>query len=622
MGNPKEKSTQGALEEFQQAVASLFDVWESHVDTNDDQPQVPVFLDLLAGPNYPLSQAFQWAGWKVVQPIDYQIDNDFDITNPSVQHAVSRILPQCHLVSAAMDCSTKSRIREIRLPGAQGRDLHRVVQDNKASDFQLAVQHVMHEKGRGAIRENPARSLHWEDPNEKWVCENGDWHDYHYDSCCFNAVRRKAQKLRHNMIELCALPSLQCAHWHDPAEWRPYTDQAGVRVYPSREEAEYSAALVFTIAAAVSHWAVNQGFAVQKVTRLPAIECAGDRRAWLGWGPRTFREYAMGPTALQLGFRPGGQELASLPTRVHIADVLDDSHQLPADVVYAGHGHFSHRLSPTIWENPFRVGRDGTHVDTLFHYINHFPSSPLVDKLDTLDGMRLACDCPLDHPCHVDVLIGTRMMQIHRHSRTSRKRRFPRQLLLMAGVRVVRAMPLPLNQVSAYQLIQWQFPCVDFSHVRWPLLEDVLTQPMFRSFQDWVHQQGLPADGPLGSNVLPRNGIAAFRAGMTEQAGAAGKRLALPPVVPFNLTSEQHFAAALAVQRNGCPLDYPSPVDRDLQYASWRMVESYSTLTQLRGAALWCVRCLAERLQGITDHIRAQQAATLRMVNPPKCILR
>ena len=51
---------------------------------------------------------------------------------------------------------------------------------------------------------------------------------------------------------------------------------------------------------------------MQKVTRLPAIECAGDRRAWLGWDPRTFREYAMGPTALQLGFRPGGQEFACL----------------------------------------------------------------------------------------------------------------------------------------------------------------------------------------------------------------------------------------------------------------------------------------------------------------------
>ena len=115
----------------------------------------------------------------------------------------------------------------------------------------------------------------------------------------------------------------------------------------------------------------------------------------------------------------------------------------------------------------------------------------------------------------------------------------------MARVRVVRAMPLPLNPVSAYLLIHWQFPRVDVSHVRWPLLEDVLTQPVFRSFQDWVRQQGLPADGPLGPNVLPRSGISAFRAGMTEQAGAAGKRLALPPVVPFNLTPEQHFEAAL-----------------------------------------------------------------------------
>ena len=35
----------------------MFDVWKSHVATNDDLPQIPVFLDLLAGPNYPLSQS-------------------------------------------------------------------------------------------------------------------------------------------------------------------------------------------------------------------------------------------------------------------------------------------------------------------------------------------------------------------------------------------------------------------------------------------------------------------------------------------------------------------------------------------------------------------------------------
>lgn len=46
------------------------------------------------------------------------------------------------------------------------------------------------------------------------------------------------------------------------------------------------------------------------------------------------------------------------------------------------------------------------------------------------------------------------------------------------------------------------------------------------------------------------------------------------------------------------------------------MVESYSTLSQLRETALWCLRCLAERLQGVTDHIRSQQAEALKLVNP------
>ena len=107
----------GGLAEFQEAVASLMHVWNDQVATNDDHSPIPVFLDLLSGPNYPLSQAFCWAGWKVVQPIDLQIDRDFDITNSSVQRAIAHILPTCHLVSTAMDCSTKSRIREIALPG-------------------------------------------------------------------------------------------------------------------------------------------------------------------------------------------------------------------------------------------------------------------------------------------------------------------------------------------------------------------------------------------------------------------------------------------------------------------------------------------------------------------------
>ena len=52
----------------------------------------------------------------------------------------------------------------------------------------------------------------------------------------------------------------------------------GETIYPGKEEAEYSAELVFTLAVAASRWAVGRGYAILRIARLPAIECAGDRR--------------------------------------------------------------------------------------------------------------------------------------------------------------------------------------------------------------------------------------------------------------------------------------------------------------------------------------------------------
>ena len=352
-------------------------VRNDQVATNDDHSPIPVFLDLLSGPKYPLSQAFCWAGWKVVQPIDLQIDRDFEITNSSIQRAIAHILPTCHLVSTAMDCSTKSRIREIALPGLRApkplrseqhpRGLptlpedqaQRVDADNKASDFQLAVQHVMHSHGRGAMRENPRRSFHWADPNEVWMHSQGCWHDFEYDSCCFNSVRRQVQTIRRNMLGLLAWLNLRCAHWHSQDD--------GATIYPSKEEAEYSAALVFTLAVAASHWAAAQGYAVMRISRLPAIECAGDRRAWTQWDPRTFREFAMGPTALSLGLKPEGPEFFDMPIRMHIHDVLLPDKALPADVVYTLPIDLVHPNGRIL----FGVGAHGTHVDTILQFINH-----------------------------------------------------------------------------------------------------------------------------------------------------------------------------------------------------------------------------------------------------------
>ena len=105
--------------DFGRSLDLLQSSFDQSCNTNDSLPEKPGFLDLLSGPRFPLSIAFQWAGWNVLQPIDYEISSEFDVTNPRVQQAIAESLPKVHVVSCALDCSTKSRIREIPLPGPQ-----------------------------------------------------------------------------------------------------------------------------------------------------------------------------------------------------------------------------------------------------------------------------------------------------------------------------------------------------------------------------------------------------------------------------------------------------------------------------------------------------------------------
>ena len=75
---------------FPQHVSMLRQLWQSGLQLDDNLPQVPVFLDLLSGPQCPLSHAFHSAGWRVLQPIDFLIDAAFDVTDVVVQQASHR----------------------------------------------------------------------------------------------------------------------------------------------------------------------------------------------------------------------------------------------------------------------------------------------------------------------------------------------------------------------------------------------------------------------------------------------------------------------------------------------------------------------------------------------------
>lgn len=91
--------------------------------------------------------------------------------------------------------------------------------------------------------------------------------------------------------------------------------------------------------------------------------------------------------------------------------------RMPENSVYVGR--------PSEWENPWKVGRDGDVAYCVRQYrlaitgekVDAWPKTA-TDRSDAvriasaewvairLRGKNLACWCPLDQPCHADVLLG------------------------------------------------------------------------------------------------------------------------------------------------------------------------------------------------------------------------
>jgi hypothetical protein len=72
---------------------------------------------------------------------------------------------------------------------------------------------------------------------------------------------------------------------------------------------------------------------------------------------------------------------------------------MPAGAVYVGR--------PTRWGNPFKVSEYGRAdaVRRFDEYLRSMPEDMLEQLIAPLRGKDLACFCPLDAPCHADVLL-------------------------------------------------------------------------------------------------------------------------------------------------------------------------------------------------------------------------
>lgn len=71
---------------------------------------------------------------------------------------------------------------------------------------------------------------------------------------------------------------------------------------------------------------------------------------------------------------------------------------IPSDAVYVGR--------PSIWGNPFVIGKDGTRKDVIEKYRKHIMTNKqLLDKIkNDLSGKDLVCWCSPKR-CHGDILI-------------------------------------------------------------------------------------------------------------------------------------------------------------------------------------------------------------------------
>lgn len=84
-----------------------------------------------------------------------------------------------------------------------------------------------------------------------------------------------------------------------------------------------------------------------------------------------------------------------MPIRIQRKRLLD--WRMPDNTVYVGR--------PTYWGNYYRVGDDGDAEECVRKFELTLGQIMKEDIKKHLRGKNLACWCPLDKPCHADVLL-------------------------------------------------------------------------------------------------------------------------------------------------------------------------------------------------------------------------
>ena len=185
--------------------------------------------------------------------------------------------------------------------------------------------------------------------------------------------------------------------------------------------------------------------------------------------------------------------------------------------------------------------------------------------------------------------------------------------LALAGLPAAVADVIPYRtQEALVQSFVSLYPTNFFVSFQFPMVEDLTNSPPFTCFGCWLRNQELPWDCSLGPVHSTPHQPMMQRTAEAQQAGAHSGRAALPPLLPFGLSVDEHFEAALRKGDEPIPTERLPLLDRDLWFAAEKTATQRGKLRGLRKTCLGMLKELHRRWACVGEHLRSFQTAAIR----------
>ena len=153
--------------------------------------------------------------------------------------------------------------------------------------------------------------------------------------------------------------------------------------------------------------------------------------------------------------------------------------------------------------------------------------------------------------------------------------------------------------MDVFAAVRKLFPVHWLSGLTFPFIEDLVNGPPFDSYTRWLKEVGADWAGPCGPALAPQ-AVRVLQRADGQQAGALNQRAALPPLLSFGLSVDDHFEQATARLRSPMPTEQ-APV------RCWTATSLLQQATQPRTGQTF----------GLCANMQLEQSENLSGVGPP-----